>query len=216
MPSRYVIRNFIDDGYYHVYNRGVEKRVIFLDEQDYNMLLYYLFIYLMPPKEIIKKYPNLPFRLQGKNLHGQIELIAYCFMPNHFHFLIKQRNKTSISKFIKQLTNAYTLYFNQKYKRVGALMQGRFKAVGIDNYDLLLHVSRYIHLNPVVSGLIVKPSDYEYSSYKDFTGEKGKIYCYTEEILGENMSSRSYQSFVIDQIGFAKELELIKHLVIEA
>ncbi|MEK6852378.1 MAG: transposase, partial [Nanoarchaeota archaeon] len=140
MPSRHVIRNFAEESIYHVFNRGVEKRKIFLDEQDYNMFLYYLFVYLSPMETVLEKYPRLPLRLYSSNLSREVELLSYCLMPNHFHFLIKQHSKDGISKLLKQITNAYTLYFNSKYERVGGLVQGRFKAVEIGKDELLIHV----------------------------------------------------------------------------
>ena len=114
MPSKYVVRNFTEDSYYHVFNRGVEKRDIFLDDEDYTTLQSYLFKYLQPIEKVAEKYPDTPTRLYGKNLSEEVELVAYCLMPNHFHLLLKQNTKDGISKLLKQLTNAYTLYFNQK------------------------------------------------------------------------------------------------------
>jgi len=137
MPSKYVVRNFAEDSYYHVYNRGVEKRDIFLDEKDYRFFETYLYIYLSPLKKVLEKHPDLPLRLHNKNLSEEVKLMAYCLMPNHFHLLLKQKTKNGISKLMKQITNAYTLYFNQKNNRVGGLMQGRFKAMQITENDLL-------------------------------------------------------------------------------
>lgn len=133
MPSKYVVRNFSENSYYHVFNRGVEKRNIFLDEKDYRFFETYLSIYLNPLKRVLEKYPDLPLRLHNKNLSKEVKLMAYCLMPNHFHLLLKQKTKDGISKLLKQITNAYTLYFNQKNKRVGGLMQGRFKAAQISS-----------------------------------------------------------------------------------
>lgn len=156
MPSKNIYKTYVKDGYYHIYNRGVEKRKIFLDETDYKVFLNNLKIYLTsPPKpEEIK----IPFTLQGttfkgirkqpKNYKGQIDLLAYCLMPNHFHLIIKQSDSCSIQKFMQSLTVKYSMYFNKKYKRVGQLFQSRFKAVLITEDAYLLHLSRYIHLNP--------------------------------------------------------------------
>lgn len=215
MPSRYVIRNFSENKIYHVFNRGVEKRKIFMDEQDYNMFSYYLFIYVAPLEKILQKYPLLPLRLQGKNLSGEIEITSYCLMPNHFHLLLKQNNKDSISKFIKQLTNAYTLYFNQKYKRVGGLMQGRFKAVDIDKDDLLIHVSRYIHLNPVTAGLTKDIKNYKWSSLNDYLDNLDNYILNKNIILSYFSSPKDYRNFVLDQVGYAKNLEAIEHLLLD-
>lgn len=215
MPSRHVIRNFVEDGYYHVFNRGVEKRNIFLADQDYQIFLYYLFIYLKPLEQVLIKYPDLPIRLYGKNLSSELNLLGYCLMPNHFHLLIKQKSINAVSKLLKQITNAYTLYFNQKYKRVGGLMQGRFKAVKIERDELLTHISRYIHLNPLVSGLIDNLDDYKWSSYKDYLDNNSEGICHQEIILSYFPSPKAYQQFILDQADYARQLERIKHLTLD-
>lgn len=215
MPSRYVVRSFTEDSYYHVYNRGVEKRDIFQDEQDYNMFLYYLFVYLASPDDVAKKYPRVSIRLQSKNLSTEVELTAYCLMPNHFHLLLKQNTKDGISKLIKQITNAYTLYFNKKYDRVGGLVQGRFKAVKIEREEILLHVSRYIHLNPTVAGMVSNPADYKWSSYNFYLGREGSLPCLADIVLSRFSKVGDYEKFVLDQRDYALELERIKHLVLE-
>ena len=215
MPAKYVVRDFSENSYYHVFNRGVEKRKIFLDEQDYNLFTYYLLIYLLPLDKVLEIYPKLPLRLHNKNLSGEVELLSYCLMPNHFHLLFKQKSKNGITKLLKQITNGYTLYFNNKYNRVGGLMQGRFKAVRIPTDEALLHVSRYIHLNPIASSFVVDLNDYEWSSYKDYIGKGDITFVSTNQILSFFNSNESYKEFMQDQIEYAKELEKIKHLVID-
>lgn len=215
MPSKYVIRNFTENQHYHVFNRGVEKRKIFLDNQDYNIFLYYLFIYLVPLEEVLKKYPLLPIHLQSKNLSKELSLVSYCLMPNHFHLLLKQESKDAVSRFMKQVTNAYTRYFNHKYKRVGGLVQGRFKAVLIVKDELLLHISRYIHLNPVISNLIKDLEDYRWSSYLDYISKSSKSFISKDLILGSFPFPQEYKKFVLDQVSYAKELDKIKDLLLE-
>ncbi len=217
MPSRNVIRSFAEDSYYHVYNRGVEKRKIFLDDQDYNMFLYYLSIYLLPLEQLLELYPKFPLRLYPKNLHGEVELLSYALMPNHFHLLLKQRRIDGVSKLLKQVTNGYTLYFNNKYERVGGLVQGRFKAVGIESDELLLHVFRYIHLNPVIARLVENPGHYKWSSHKEYL-EKGKhsrSFINKELILSHFISVDKLEEFILDHIGYARELDKIKDLALE-
>src|SRR5581483_5225636 len=207
MPSKYGVRNFEENGYYHIFNRGVEKRTIFLDEQDYRMFLYYLFIYLMPIKTVLRKYPLLPIRLYNKNLSSEIDLITYCLMPNHFHLLLFQKTDNGITKLMKQLTNAYTLYFNQKYKRVGGLMQGRFKAVRIETDDSLIHISRYIHLNPIVSEITDNLETYKWSSYYDYTSKNTEVLSKPEIVLTAFKSVNEYKQFLLDQMDYGRELE---------
>ena len=214
MPSITVLRNFVENGYYHVFNRGVEKRNIFIDEQDYQVFSYYLFIYLHPLDKVLLKYPELPVRLYPRNLNSEVRLLAYCLMPNHFHLLLTQSSLDGISKLLKQLTNAYAFYFNKKYKRVGALLQGRFKAVTIETDNQLVHVSRYIHLNPLIAGLNQNLRDYPWSSYSTYLNSH-ETFCDSSQILSFFPSAKEYENFVLDQIDFAKELNIIKHLTLD-
>jgi len=215
MPSKYVVRNFAEDSYYHVFNRGVEKRNIFLDEEDYTTLQSYLFKYLQPIEKVAEKYPDTPVRLYGKNLSEEVELVAYCLMPNHFHLLLKQNTKDGVSKLLKRVTNAYTLYFNQKNDRIGGLMQGRFRAAGIDNESLFIHLVRYIHLNPVVSGLTQDLTSYRRSSYGDYLGQPAELPSSKSKVLSYFPSVGAFKGFHEDQIDYAKDLEKIKHLAID-
>lgn len=214
MPTKYVVRDFSENSYYHIFNRGVEKRKIFLDNQDYRLFTYYLLIYLLPIDMVLELYPQLPLRLYSKNLSQEVELLSYCLMPNHFHLLLKQKSVNGISKLMKQITNGYTLYFNKKYDRVGGLVQGRFKAIRIPTDELLLHISRYIHLNPLVGELVTNLNDYEWSSFKEYLGE-GRSFTSTDQILSFFKSRKEYEEFVINQIEYAKELEKIKHLTLD-
>ena len=215
MPSKHVVRQFAENKYYHVFNSGVEKRKIFLDKQDFQMFMYYVSIYLLPLKIVIDKYPNFPPRLQSKNLNQELELNAYCLMPNHFHFLLRQKSRDAVSRFIKQLMDGYTKYFNEKYQRVGSLMQGRFKAVLIETEELLVHLSRYIHLNPVVANLAEEPKDYIWSSYPSYLEIKEEKILHKKAILDYFRSKEQYQDFVQNQVAYTKNLEKIKHHTIE-
>ncbi len=215
MPSKYVVRSFTEDSYYHIFNRGVEKRDIFLEDKDYRFLQTYLFIYLHPLKKVLEKHPDLPLRLYNKNLSEEVKLIGYCLMPNHFHLLLRQKTRDGISKLMKQVTNAYTLYFNQKYNRVGGLMQGRFKAVPITDDNLLIHILRYIHLNPTSSNLTQEFGTYQWSSYPDFLGKETDLPCSKDEVLSYFSSLENFERFHKDQEDYAKELDKIKHLSIE-
>lgn len=175
MPSRNIIRQFTENGVYHVYNRGVEKRDIFLDDQDYAVFLHLLKYYLSPidPKEV---HPLMEFQnfavIKPKplsNIEKEVNLIAYCLMPNHFHLLIQQISIDGITKLLRRVSTTYAMYFNKRYKRVGYLFQGPYKAKLVENDSYLLHLSRYIHLNP--SELIRRNLiDYPYSSYKYYLG----------------------------------------------
>ncbi|MCX6704229.1 MAG: transposase [Candidatus Woesebacteria bacterium] len=172
MPSRNSIKVYVAGGFYHIYNRGVEKRIIFEDEQDYKVFLKNLKEILSPPDP---SAANTIFSLRGqsykavktplKNYSKEIDLCAYCLMPNHFHLLIKQMKRTSLEGFMRALMTRYSMYFNKRYDRVGSLFQGRYKAVLVENEIYLLHLSKYIHLNPAE---YAKDLVNSYSSYADY------------------------------------------------
>lgn len=214
MPSKHVIRNFEEEGVYHVFNRGVEKRDIFMDDIDYQIFLYYLFIYVVPLEQVLIKHPHLPIRLRGKNLSEEVEILAFCLMPNHFHLLIKQKNYDGVSRLLKQLTNAYARYFNDKYKRVGGLFQGRFRAVPIETNEQLLHTSRYIHLNPLIADITKDLKTYQWSSYPEYITKKDETIC-SKETISFFFPASKYKDFVMDHADYAKELESIKNLTID-
>lgn len=214
MPSKYLLRNFEQGGVYHIFNRGVDKRTIFLDEEDYHLFLYYLYIYLTPLEKVLRRYHTLPIRLFNKNVAKDVDLLAYCLMPNHFHLLAKQKGEKGVSLVMKQLSNAYTQYFNHKYKRQGSLFEGAFKAVRIATDEQLTHTSRYIHLNPVVANLSKEP-EYQWSSYKEYVDETTSKLCNTKPVIDLFASVYSYKKFIHDQKDYAKRLGEIKHLTIE-
>lgn len=205
MPAKNSVKTFIENCYYHVYNRGVEQRNIFLDDLDFRMFLFQLKYYLeTPSKDDIKQ--------QRRTLSKEIVLIAYCLMPNHFHILLKQLSRNGMTKLLRAVCTNYACYFNRRYNRVGTLFQGKYKAVPIELDPYFLHVSRYIHLNPKGLDRIGpwKGSDplsaYPYSSYNYYLGLKNSDWLHPQEITNFFRDIRkthfkdilSYQSFVED------------------
>jgi len=232
MPCKNTIRNYIEGGIYHVYNRGVEKRQIFMDDQDYTVFLHILKRYLIPPEKsslqvapVIQVGPvrRLPDCRQT-NLYKKIQLLCYCLMPNHFHLILKQATEKSIIEFIRRLTNSYIKYFNEKHKRVGTLFQGRYKATLVNKESYLLHLSRYIHANPrELFKNIDNFRKYSYSSYLDYLGDRHAQWVHPEEILnyfekqkgdlgGDEFSS--YQNFV-ETYSEDEEHKILKNLILE-
>ncbi len=197
MPAKNSVKQFIENGFYHLYNRGVEKRDIFVEDQDYNVFLGYLKKYLNPGKG------SDPLQ-DAHSLSREIDLISFCLMPNHFHFLVRQNTINGITKLMRAICTNYVMYFNKKYDRVGTLFQGKYKGILIDNDTYLLHLSRYIHLNPV--GMGSDPKSYPYSSYSYYLGTKNAEWLKPKEVLDFFKSARryslkdylSYESFVED------------------
>lgn len=186
MPHKHSIKIYVENSFYHVYNRGVEKRKIFLDDQDYAVFLHLLKYYLSPSlKDLhpLQKLPDYkPKRSRPlKNLSEEIELHSFCLMPNHFHLMIRQKTKRGMEKLLRKLTTTYAMYFNRRYDRVGYLFQGRYKASLIDGDNYLLHLSRYIHLNP--KELEKNLSEYPYSSYPFYLGKKSADWLTTDFLL---------------------------------
>jgi putative transposase len=222
MPAKNSIKIYAENTIYHAYNRGVEKRKIFLDEQDYKVFLNYLKEYLSPPpkpEERILKSFGLKGRTfkgiprQVNNYHGKIELLAYCLMPNHFHLLIKQGNdKNVLKEFMQSLLTRYSMYFNKKYERIGSLFQGKYKAIIVMDEIYILHLSRYIHLNPYE---YTKNLVEAYSSYGEYLGLRktswvnpNLILAYFEnkKFLPEFKKTVSYKNFVEDYLKDATEI----------
>ena len=191
MPAKNSVKQFIENGHYHVYNRGVEKREIFMDSQDYSVFLNYLREYLDPTGS--DPHP----------LSTQLNLLAFCLMPNHFHLLIKQSSTDGVTKLLRAVSTRYVMYFNKKYDRVGSLFQGKYKAILVQEDPYLLHLSRYIHLNPHPGS---DPKLYKYSSYGNYLERTYAQWLNTKEILGyfkttSELSLKdyfSYESFVED------------------
>ena len=213
MPAR--TTPLVNDQFYHIYNRGVEKRRIFENRRTHSRFLQAIRYYqLEGPKP---KFSNfIKYKLFEPNPNKKIvDIISYCLMSNHFHLLIKQLRDGGISEFISKLTNSYTKYFNTKFNRVGPLLQGQFKAVLIESDEQLIHVSRYIHLNPIAAFLVNDLSKFEWSSYKEYTDNVINGICNKEEILSFFKSPQDYKKFVLDQVDYAQKLEIIKHQLIE-
>lgn len=214
MPSRNRTKIYIENGYYHAFNRGVEKRNIFLDDQDYRVFLSFLKVYLSPPEQhfihpllgVTGSDPVRP-RILG-SYFGKVTLLAYCLMPNHFHLLLQQIPKNGMTEFIRALCTSYSMYFNKKYERVGTLFQGTYKAVSVDGDENLLRLSRYIHANPleVTGSDPVKTREYPYSSFPHYLDKKLAVWVHPEYILTYFRSaqrttlrgSMSYINFVED------------------
>jgi putative transposase len=217
MPRRKVI--LAEGEYYHIFNRGVEKRDIFRDKRDYSRFSetasYYQFSNL-PTRFSFRGRPGIVKLSQLRSQENNkklVDVIAYCLMPNHFHFLLKQNLKDGITIFIGKTGNSYARYFNIKHERVGPLFQGKFKAVRIMNNEELIHVSRYIHLNPLVDYLVKDLKEYSFSSYLEYLG-LGKGISSPKEVMEQFETASDYEKFVQNQEDYARQLKRIERIVI--
>lgn len=195
---------FATGDYYHLYNRGVEKRMVFLDSFDYHRFLETIDYYRKTP--VPMKLSD--FRrgvIKWKKIDQQEELVriyCYCLMPNHVHFLIQQLIDGGITEFMRKTFNSFTKFFNTKYERVGPLFQGPFKAKLIENEEYLLQLSKYVHKNPQDVEFphgVWEAKTYPYSSYGNYISGKPHPFCDTDLILSyfaKTNPNLSYQSFV--------------------
>jgi len=190
---------FVDNQIYHIYNRGVEKRTIFLDNQDYLRFVHDLFEFndtkpaenLYYKREILQSYEVEPRKIGKRGMARfqrelLVDILIFCLMPNHFHLLLRQKRENGIIKFMQKLGTGYTMYFNQKYERVGTLFQGRFRAVLVAQEPHFVHLPYYIHLNPLdlieprwregkiedYQRVIEFLESYRWSSFLDYIGKK--------------------------------------------
>lgn len=203
--------SFVEDKIYHIYNRGVEKRKIFLDDHDYLRFIHDLFefnnqdpvlnvLYYFNPKsmEVEPQY----FEKERKPRKLLVEILVFTLMPNHFHLLLRQKKENGIVRFMQKLGTGYTMYFNQKNERVGGLFQGRFKAVLVSEEAHFIHLPFYIHTNPLDLNYGGSTSidcidylkNYRWSSFLDYIGKK-------------NFPSVTSREFFLEFFGGEKEYE---------
>jgi putative transposase len=141
---------FVPGEYYHVYNRGVDKRVIFNDRFDYERFMQLLYLCNSHRSLNIRDIQNSKNSFFTFNRDETLVSIgAYCLMPNHFHLLITPKNERDLSTFMNKVCTSYSMYFNGKQDRTGVLFQGKFKAEWADSDEYLKYLISYIHLNPV-------------------------------------------------------------------
>jgi len=201
---------FINGGYYHIYNRGVEQRKIFEDENDYLKFLRGLkdFNNKSYYEERLGRLKELSSFL-GK-LEKVVECITFSFNPNHFHLILKQLTENGISNFMHKIGTSFTNYFNKKYGRSGALFQGTYKAVHIDSDEYLLWLSAYVNGNIEIHG-IEKAESYRWSSYRDFLyGKNNEVLGDVSIVLSQFGTPMDYKNFVervIKESRIKKEME---------
>ncbi len=216
MPMRR--KTFVAPYIYHLFNRSISHFRIFDANSDKTRFLQILDHYNntdrrgMPLSRAIKskEYEYHNIILPRPNII--VKILAYCIMPTHYHLLVKAVHANQLPRYISNIENAYTRFFNKKHSRKGPLWESRFKAVIIEGNEQLLHVHRYIHLNPSTSNLVNNPEDWPFSSYRDFIKDDS-LYKLLKEISINN--SRKYRAFVENQKDYQKTLRLIKKKLID-
>ena len=199
---------FTNNEYYHIYNRGVDKRNIFSNKYDYirfivnlrkfnSILNYRKRDYLLRKNKQIAQGLNSRYRELSPDTDKLIEIVAYCLNPNHFHLLLKQKENEGISKFMHKLSLGYTNYFNKKYNHSGYLFQGRFKSIHIDTNEYLTWLSVYININPKLHNITNNLESYPWSSYLDYTNKRKGTLCNKDIVLNQfTHKDYTYKNFI--------------------
>lgn len=216
---------FADNEHYHIFNRGVDKRTIFEDEDDHYRFLHGLYEFndknLTAPfiQRIGKRLPTATYKTlrekisKEKNVKREklVDILSFCLMPNHYHLILKQLQENGISKFMHKLGTGYTNFFNLKNERKGSLFQGPFKAVYVKDDTQMMHLSRYIQVlnpgelaEPKIREGIIRSADglqdflknYKWSSYSDYIGEDNYPSLINKELLsGYFGSAAAFEKF---------------------
>lgn len=197
MSSRNRIKIYIPEAYYHIYNRGVERRIIFQDDDDYRVFL-----------NLLKRYlDNEPASdRSGREydwLHKRLELLGYCLQPNHYHLMVYVHDAQAMTRLFRGVNTAYTKYFNKKNDRIGPLFQDRYKASHILNDAYLVHISRYVHLNPK------NWRDWPYSSLPYYLGQKNAGWVRPQRLL-DLFEGDNYLNFIEDYQDAKKVMDEVK------
>ena len=180
--------------YYHIYNRGANREPIFLNSDNYRYCL-----------QLVKKYHH----------DYGATIIAYCLMPNHYHFVIRQETNRPLSDFVKVVFNAYVQALNRQKNRTGALFEGRFRHILIDRTEYLEHLCRYVHLNPVKAHLVDRPEDWPFSNYLEWIGERaGSL---KDEVFIRSLfpTIDGYRQFVSDWQDYLRSQAVLQRYTLE-
>ncbi len=221
MPGR--SEPFVNGQIYHVFNKTIESKKVFIDDA-HDRLFLQLIPFYRSDKHIVSysAFKRLPDVLQKHYLsltkmrkYYRVEVLCFCLMPTHFHFLIKQTRGGGLSKFISDLINSYTRFYNEENERKGPLFLPRFKSVRIKSREQLIHVSRYIHLNPYSSGITKSINEllsYRWSSIGDYVKVDRSGFVYPKYILQEFSNDRQrHMRFIVNHADYQRNLEFIKH-----
>ena len=192
--------NFSNGEYYHIYNRGVDRRDVFCDQRDHTRFLKSMREF--NNKETIGSLYELDYHRNketkfpiGNLVSGLVDIVCYCINSNHYHFLLKQVSDNGIEKFMHKLGVGYSKYFNHKYDRSGSLFQGTFKAVHIDSNEYLLWLSGYVNGNIEIHK-IAKAENYKWCNYQDYLGKRNGTLCNKEIILSQFRNLEEYKEFI--------------------
>ncbi len=208
---------FAEGEYYHLYNRGVDKRQIYMTDLDRDRFIKLLLIANSQDHFKFRDFQNKSLLDIGRG-DPLVAIGAYVLMPNHFHILVKEINPGGISAFMEKLLTGYSSYFNKRYQRVGALFQGTFKAQHADNDQYLKYLFAYIHLNPIKlidknwkeNGITDKIAakkflrEFAYSSYRSYVQKESeeKVILTLSEFPHYFKENDSFENFITEWLEY--------------
>jgi putative transposase len=215
MPSRKV--QLMKDEIYHIYDRSIAEFKIFNSNDDYERMRD-AFLFYSTGKQACnfsffrkcKKKSILPIEPLKDSSNRIVDIIAYCLMPTHIHLILKENSDGGVSKFMGSVLQSYSRYFNIRHNRKGPLWESRFNNVLVQNDEQFIHLTRYIHLNPVTAYIVNEPQNWGYSSYKEYLGlvdDSEKICSFSDYLT---MNAKSYTDFVNGQIDYQRTIALAK------
>ena len=200
--------------YYHVFNRGVEKRRIFYQKADYKRFLESLmFFNTNKPSWLVNDIRDTGLDFEPDSEERLVDVVAYCLNPNHFHLVLKENKENGVATFMKKVCTGYAMYFNKKNKRAGVLFQGRFKSVHIESNDLLLYISAYVNCNSEIHG-IEKATRYPWSSFSGYVGLY-EDFCQKNIVLDQFKNAKEYEDFCLEKVIGMKEKKKIENAILE-
>ncbi|MCX7910861.1 MAG: transposase [Endomicrobia bacterium] len=215
MPYRET--KFLANSVYHIFTKSIAGYKIFVSEDDFERMIQTLEFYSVenPVYKFsdfleIKKKEKVLADIPQKKI---IKIIAYCIMPTHIHLVLAPLKDDILSSYMNIVLKSYSKYFNVKYNRKGPLWEGRFKSVLVKTDEQLIHLTRYIHLNPVSAYLVDFPQDWKFSSYREYIEDSYQGICNFSDYI--KVHNSWYVDFVNDRISYQRELEKIKNLILE-
>jgi len=206
-----------NEEYYHIFNRGVDKREVFSDAKDYERFILSMFLMNDEQDGLMIEWRNFKashknaslkefLRLNLREKRQLVKIVAYCLNPNHYHLILKQLREKGIEKFMQKVSTGYTMYFNEKTQRSGSLFQGRFKSTHIGSNELFLHLSVYVNFNSEIHG-IATAKGYNWCSLSDYLGRRKSniIKVDKSQILKQFNNIDQYLDFSVPLIKYFKD-----------
>ena len=215
----------VDGEVYHIFDRSIADFVIFNNREELErmrqLIKYYQtksnakFSDFIESKIVERQGFNNAFNIISEGKENLVQIIAYCLMSTHIHLILKQLKENGISDYMRKILESYSSYFNAKHRRKGPLWESKFKNVLVTSEEQLLHLTRYVHLNPVTALLVNKPEDWVFSSYNEYLYKfkENSAICKFDDIL--EIKQPLYRKFVNNRISYQRELAKIKNLILD-